>query len=59
MGRCVFLGNGSIYSWCTSKKHPNYNKSNGCAPFGANRPKCCNEDGKGCPVFKKESKSKK
>lgn len=59
MGRCVYLGNGSVYSWCTCEKHPNYNKGKGCAPFGANRPECCDKDGKGCPAFEKACKVEK
>lgn len=59
MGRCVYLGNGSAYSWCNSDKHPNYNKFKGCAPFGTDRPKCCDEDGKGCPTCEKEKNLKK
>lgn len=59
MGKCVYLRTGTIYSQCTSKKHPNYDKSSGCAPFGANCPKSCNSAGKGCPVFKKEKSSKR
>lgn len=59
--RCVYLGQTGtgLYKYCTSKKHPKYDKKDGCATFGANPPKVCYAGGKGCPVYKKESKSKR